>query len=148
MTSSPPDPRDPGQTQASSDWLKGLPPRPPQRDLGPLQLAWLGDAIWELHQRLHHCRLPAQAKDLHQAVVAAVRADAQSRLLQQLEPLLRQAELDLVRRARNRAGPGPRRGEAASYGQATGFEALLGWLFLNDPPRLVELLDHLKENAP
>jgi ribonuclease-3 family protein len=41
-----------------------------------LQLAWLGDAIWELHQRLHHCRLPAQSKDLHQAVVASVRADA------------------------------------------------------------------------
>ena len=92
--------------------------------------------------------MPAQSKDLHQAVVAAVRADAQSRQLQQLEPLLRQAELDLVRRARNRAGPGPRRGEAASYGQATGFEALLGWLFLHDPTRLVELLDHLKENVP
>ena len=148
MTSSPPDPRGPGQTQASSNWLKGLTASPPQRDLGPLQLAWLGDAIWDLHQRLHHCRLPAQSKDLHQAVVAAVRADAQSRQLQQLEPLLRQAELDLVRRARNRAGPGPRRGEAASYGQATGFEALLGWLFLHDPTRLVELLDHLKENVP
>jgi len=116
--------------------------------LGPLQLAWLGDAIWELHQRLHHCRLPAQSKDLHQAVVASVRADAQAKLLQRLETRLRADEVDLVRRARNRAGPGPRRGEASSYGQATGFEALLGSLFLHDPARLVELLDHLKENDP
>jgi ribonuclease-3 family protein len=146
LTSSPPDPQVPAQ--ASSDWLDGLVARPPRRALGPLQLAWLGDAIWELHQRLHHCQLPAQSKDLHQAVVAAVRADAQARLLQQLEPELRPEELDLVRRARNRAGPGPRRGEASSYGQATGFEALLGWLFLHDPARLVELLDHLKENDP
>lgn len=110
-----------------------------------MQLAWLGDAVWELHQRLHHCRLPAQSRDLHRAVVANVRADAQARLLQRLEPLLRPAELDLVRRARNRAGPGPRRADPSSYGQASGFEALLGWLFLNDPARLVELLDHWEE---
>ena len=57
-------------------------------------------------------------------------------------------ELDWVRRGRNRAGRGPRRGDAADYGQATGFETLLGWLFLHDPARLVELLDHLEENDP
>jgi hypothetical protein len=32
------------------------PPLPNSVDLGPLQLAWLGDAVWELHQRLLHCR--------------------------------------------------------------------------------------------
>jgi ribonuclease-3 family protein len=53
-----------------------------------------------------------------------------------------------VRRGRNRAGQGPRRGDAAAYGQATGFETLLGWLFLHDPGRLAELLDHLQENDP
>jgi propanediol dehydratase large subunit len=57
-------------------------------------------------------------------------------------------ERDLVRRGRNRAGRGPRQGDAAAYGLATGFEALLGWLFLHDPPRLVELLDHLEEIDP
>ncbi|HBH74231.1 MAG TPA: ribonuclease III, partial [Synechococcales bacterium UBA10510] len=31
---------------------------PPSGELGPLQLAWLGDAVWELHQRLRHCRQP------------------------------------------------------------------------------------------
>lgn len=85
---------------------------------------------------------------MHRAVVAAVRAEAQATLLQSLEPVLHPQERDLVRRARNRAGQGPRRGDAQSYGQATGFEALLGWLFLHDPARLVELLDHLKENVP
>ena len=55
--------------------------------------------------------------------------------------------LDLVRRGRNRAGPGPRRGDAATYGQATGFETMLGWLFLRNPGRLAELLDHLEETA-
>ncbi len=80
--------------------------------------------------------------------MAAVRADAQAEQLQQLEPLLNAAEQDLVRRGRNRAGQGPRRADAANYGRATGFESLLGWLFLHNPARLAELLDHLKENAP
>lgn len=114
-------------------------------DLGPLQLAWLGDAVWELHQRQKHCKQPGRAEDLHRAVVAEVRADAQARLVQILEPLLDPQEQDLVRRGRNRAGRGPRRGDAATYGLATGFETLLGWLFLNNPVRLQELLDHLDQ---
>ena len=104
--------------------------------------------MWELHQRLQRCREPARAQDLHRQTVGAVHAGAQAEALQKLEGWLSEAEQDLVRRGRNRAGRGPRKGDAAAYGQATGFEALLGWLFLHDPPRLVELLDHLKENDP
>jgi len=141
LTSSPPE-------SGPGAWITGAGPQAPSADLGPLQLAWLGDAVWELHLRLQHCQTPARAKDLHRAVVAAVRADAQARVLEQLEPQLTSAEKELVRRARNRSGQGPRRGDAASYGLATGFEALLGWLFLHDRARLVELLDHLKENVP
>ena len=33
-------------------------------------MAWLGDAIWETHQRLRYCHRPARSKDLHKAVVA------------------------------------------------------------------------------
>jgi ribonuclease-3 family protein len=114
-------------------------------DLGVQQLAWLGDAVWELHQRLRHCHSPARSRDLHRAVVQAVRAEAQVLALQRLEPHLSDPERDLVRRGRNRAGRGPRRGDAAAYGQATGFETMLGWLFLQNPSRLAELLDHLEE---
>ncbi|WP_254967003.1 ribonuclease III domain-containing protein [Cyanobium sp. CH-040] len=122
------------------------PTSPPE--LGPLQLAWLGDAVWELHQRLLHCRTPGRPRDLHRQVVASVRAEAQARALSQLDDLLRDQERDLVRRGRNRAGRGSRSVDAATYGQATGFEALLGWLFLHDQPRLHELLDHLQKTDP
>ncbi len=132
----------------STEWLAGLTPQPPGAELGPLQLAWLGDAVWELHHRLQRCRRPARSQTLHQQVVQVVRADAQAQALECLDSLLSEAERDLVRRGRNRAGRGPRRGDAAAYGQATGFETLVGWLFLHNPPRLVELLDHLKENDP
>ena len=127
--------------------LSGLPHALAGPELGPLQLAWLGDAVWELHQRLRQCQRPGRSADLHRAVVAAVRADAQALALEQLEPLLREQELDWVRRGRNRAGRGPRAGEAGVYGRATGFETMVGWLFLQNPSRLAELLDQLEENA-
>ena len=114
-------------------------------DLGPLQLAWLGDAVWELHQRLRHCRQAGRAKDLHRAVVSEVRADAQAAALERLDPWLTDEERDLVRRGRNRAGRGPRGGDPAAYGKATGFETMVGWLFLQNPARLAELLDRLEE---
>lgn len=132
---------------AACRWLQGLTPPQPDSELGPLQLAWLGDAVWELHQRLRHCGRPGRGSDLHRAVVAEVKAEAQARALARLEPLLLQEERDMVRRGRNRSGPGPRRGDPATYGQATGFETMLGWLFLRNPGRLAELLDHLEETA-
>ena len=78
-------------------------------------------------------------------MVAEVKADAQAAVLECLEPFLNDQEKDLVRRGRNRAGRGPRRGEASVYGRATGFETMVGWLFLQNPARLAELLDRLDE---
>ncbi len=153
MSSPPPE-------RPTADWLRGIQPRPGPSagdpdpapglgdGIGPLQLAWLGDAVWELHQRLRHCRQPGRGDDLHRAVVEEVRAAAQARALQRLEPWLEPGELDLVRRGRNRAGRGPRRGDAAVYGRATGFETMVGWLFLRNPERLAQLLDHLDETDP
>jgi ribonuclease-3 family protein len=130
-----------------SDWIHGWTGTGGGDELGPLQLAWLGDAVWELHQRLRHCRSPGRADVLHRAVVEQVCADAQARALKQLEPLLDDRERDLVRRGRNRAGRGPRRGDAAVYGMATGFETMVGWLFLNNPARLAQLLDSLESDG-
>jgi len=124
-----------------------MPAQGPDGDLGALQLAWLGDAVWDLHQRLRLCRHPGRAGDLHRAAVAQVKAEAQAHALQQLDPWLQPEEREQVRRGRNRAGAGPRGGDRALYGQATGFETMLGWLFLRNPGRLAELLDHLDETA-
>ena len=41
---------------------------------------------------------------------------------------------------------GPRKGDAAIYARATGFETMLGWLFLKNPERLAQLLDRLEES--
>ena len=130
-----------------SNWIRSQFPSGINEQLGPLQLAWIGDAVWELHQRLRHGARPGRSDQLHLAVVADVRADAQSRLLSWLEDseLLSSEELDIVRRGRNSAGRGPRRADASVYGRATGFETMVGWLFLNNPARLAELFDHLEQ---
>ncbi|KEF43393.1 MAG: ribonuclease III [Cyanobium sp. CACIAM 14] len=141
MAASPP-PEGPGC------WLASLPAQASGRPLATAQLAWLGDAVWELHQRLRQCQTPGRAADLHRAVVAEVQAEAQAQALRRLEPLLREEERRLVLRGRNQAGRGPRRGSSAAYGQATGFETMLGWLFLQNPRRLAELLDHLEKTEP
>jgi ribonuclease III family protein len=141
LAASPP-PEGPGQ------WVACVPAQAPATPLATAQLAWLGDAVWELHQRLRHCRQPARASDLHLAVVAEVQAEAQAEALRRLDPLLSEAERRLVLRGRNQAGRGPRRGTPQAYGQATGFETMLGWLFLQDPRRLAELLDHLEKTDP
>ena len=129
-------------------WLSHLPPSPADSNLGPLQLAWLGDAVWELHQRLRHCQRAGRSDQLHRAVVAKVKAEAQAQALQQLEPLLNDNERDLARRGRNRAKGSCRGGSASTSGQATGFETMLGWLFLRNPQRLAELLAHLDKTDP
>ncbi len=141
MAASPP-------PEPTASWLAGLAPTDATPDLPPLQLAWLGDAVWELHQRRRECHRPGRPQDLHRAVVSRVRATAQAEALAWLEPMLRDGERDLVRRGRNRAGRGPRGGDPALYGQATGFETMLGWLFLRDPQRLAELLDALEMPQP
>lgn len=149
MANSPPDALSHQASSGSGSlWLTSLPNRTAEAELNILQLAWLGDAVWELHQRLLRCQSPGRPAELHHRVMARVKAGGQALALDQLRPHLRPEEIEMVRRGRNRAGRGPRPQEASVYGQATGFETMVGWLFLRDPRRLAELLDHLEETDP
>ncbi len=127
-----------------TDWIRCLEPSGCPDELGALQLAWLGDAVWELYQRRRFCEKPAKGKDLHLSVVSLVKAEAQAQALENLEISLTNYEKNLVRRGRNRVGRGSRKVNLAIYGKATGFETLIGWLFLKNPSRLAQLLDRLE----
>ena len=113
-------------------------------DIGVIQLAWLGDSVWELHQRLRHVHFPLKSKELHLSVVNEVKAISQAKSLQDIEHLLNSFEIDLIRRARNKSKRYPKSSDPIVYSKATGFETLIGWLFLKDPKRLSKIFEYLE----
>ena len=113
-------------------------------EIGVIQLAWLGDSVWELHQRLRHIQIPLKSKELHLSVVNEVKAKSQSKSLGKIEHLLNANEIDLIRRARNKTKRYPKSSDPSVYSRATGFETLIGWLFLKDPQRLATIFEYLE----
>ena len=124
-------------------WIQNLVPHGSPEEIGVIQLAWLGDSIWELHQRLRYVHMPLKSKELHLSVVNEVKAQAQSKSLDEIEHLLNAHEINLIRRARNKTKRFPKSSDPEVYSRATGFETLLGWLFLKDPKRLSEIFEYL-----
>jgi ribonuclease III family protein len=117
----------------------------PVQQVSPVSLAYIGDAVYELYIRTSLLLPLKRSRDYHQDVVALVRAETQAQHLQILLPLLTDLELATIKRGRNAASGGPRRLDPELYRQATGFETLIGYLYLTDPSRLQELLAALPQ---
>jgi len=113
------------------------------RSLSPLALAYIGDAVYELFVRSRLLMPARQIRTFHQEVVDHVRAEQQALYLECLRPHLSETEIDVLRRARNAASGRKARASLRDYRQATAFEALLGYLYLSDPQRLMEVLAYL-----
>ena len=110
----------------------------------PLNLAFLGDSVHTLYVReaLLKKLSPISAKELHSACSKYCRASAQASALEKLLPSLSEEELDIVRRARNsKSHEAPKNVELKVYKQATSFEALVGYLYLQKSPRLEMILE-------
>ncbi|MBK1990851.1 ribonuclease III [Sphaerospermopsis aphanizomenoides BCCUSP55] len=113
------------------------------QQISPSALAYVGDAIYELYVRMFYL-LPQQRPEIyHRLVVAQVRAETQALHLRSLTPHLRSNELEIVRRGRNAAISRPKRLDPEIYQQATSLETLVGYLYLTDYARLMELLQKL-----
>lgn len=108
----------------------------------PLLLAYVGDAVFELIVR---SRLVVagqrRIRDLHAETVAMVRAENQARLARKLYNHLSEQEQDIVRRGRNTKSTPPKNADMQEYRLSTGFEALIGYVYLKgDQARLAELI--------
>lgn len=113
--------------------------------LSPLVLAYVGDAVYELYIRTRLLPQISKVHDLHQAAVKYVQATAQAEQLQAWESDLTDQEKDIVRRGRNAKGGVPRHTDMVEYRYSTGFEALVGYLYLSGKSqRLGELLATIK----
>lgn len=102
--------------------------------VSPLVLAYVGDAVWELYVRsqlVAEWGTDSRVNELHGLAKQAVNAESQSAMVHALMEYLDDEERDVVRRGRNvRPGHVPRTSGPANYRYATGFEALLGFLYL------------------
>ena len=101
-------------------------------EAGPLTLAYMGDAVFELLTRerivLAGEKPPAELNRLARGYVTAV---AQSAAVERLLPLLDEDETAVYKRGRNaNSAHAPKSAGAVEYRRATGLECLFGYLYL------------------
>lgn len=126
-----------GQGEATRDERK-------VRMMNPLTLAYMGDAVYEAYIRkylIEDCDL--LVRDLHRRAICFVRAKAQAEIVHDLMEELTQEEWEIVKRGRNqKSATIPKNAQIIDYKYATGFEALLGYLFLlGRLERLITIMD-------
>ena len=102
------------------------------KEYSPLTLAYIGDCIYDLIIKTKVISEGnKQVKKLHQETSSMVQASAQSEMMRALQPLLTEEEHAVYRRGRNAKSVSPAKNQSLTdYRRATGFEALMGWLYL------------------
>jgi ribonuclease III family protein len=113
--------------------------------LNSLALAYVGDAVYEIYVRRHLLQSgKVKPNHLHREGTKYVSAKAQCRVLFKMmdEKLLSEEELAVVMRGRNaKSGTVPKNTDVQTYHYSTAFEALMGFLYLNEKiERLEELI--------
>jgi len=109
----------------------------------PLVLAYVGDALYELFVRLTALGHETKVRHLHRMVTGLVKASTQAGILKNIEHQLTEEEQTAAKRGRNaKTGHTPKNATVVDYRLATGFEALLGYLFFTgNDDRLTEILN-------
>ena len=108
--------------------------------LPPLVLAYVGDAVFELIVRTRKAAGGDKVNRIHRGVVNLVSAKAMAEYYRLLEPYLTEEETDVLHRGRNVKSRKSTSAGVAQYHMSTGFEALVGYLFLS---KQEERLEHL-----
>jgi len=111
-------------------------------------LAYLGDAIYEVYiRKLLIDKGIVKTNLLQKEAIKYVSAKSQVRILNKLinDNILTERELEIVKRGRNNSKDShPKNTDVVTYKLSTGFEALIGYLYLNDKDRLLEILQKIE----
>lgn len=113
------------------------------RSYSPLTLAYIGDGIYDLVIRsMVVGEGNTRVNDLHRHTSQIVKAHAQSEMIEKLLPELSEEELVIYKRGRNaKSATMAKNATVGDYRRATGFEALMGYLYLEDKTeRMMELI--------
>lgn len=114
----------------------------------PAQLAYAGDAVYEMLVRSYIIKNHDYSVNLmHREAIRFVKARAQANLVKELDSILSEEEKKIVKRGRNaKVTSSPKNADLMDYRYATGFEALLGYLYLNNEiDRLLLLFNKIIE---
>lgn len=136
------------QRLVDSMFVRGEDGRPRERyaavcteTLHPLVLAYVGDAYFSLYVRTRLLSFEQnKVRVLHRFGAQIVSAVWQSEAYLALEAMLTEAEKALFRRGRNAKSHAPRSSSVTEYRASTGFEALLGALYLDGRTARLEQL--------
>ncbi|MBE0701318.1 MAG: ribonuclease III [Acholeplasmataceae bacterium] len=112
-------------------------------NLNGLTLAYIGDAYYELCVRQHLLdKKLTHVNELHRQAIRFTASTAQAKII--LHWLngehMTESEIDLFKKGRNYSGPGRKNVDAKTYHLATGFESLIGSLYLNHRERADQLI--------
>lgn len=108
-----------------------------------LTLAYLGDAYYELEIRNHLIKKGfTKVKELHNYAVKFTSGTAQAHIIEQmiLDNYLLEEEITIFKRGRNNSSSGRKNIDAKTYTTATGFEAVVGYLYINNQDRLNDFI--------
>ncbi len=118
--------------------------RPDVRELSSLSLAFIGDSVYELYVRTKILQKGSRpANELHKIAVGYVKAKAQSLAMHEILDSLTEEEIGIYKRGRNtHIHTVPKNADMNEYRQATGLEALVGYLYITgQTERLNEVLE-------
>ena len=115
------------------------------RSYSPLTLAYIGDGVYELIIRTILVKKGnCPVNRLHKKASSLVKAGAQSAIMEVIEEKLTPEELSVYRRGRNAHSPTmAKHATMADYRRATGFEALMGYLYLKEDYTRMLTLVHM-----
>ncbi len=110
--------------------------------LSPLVLAFVGDTVYDLFVRTMLVTSSTNGVDkLHKTATKYVCCAAQSDSFRRIEEMLSEKEMSVFKRGRNAKSHPPKNADTAQYHNATGLEALIGYLFLSgNSERLYEIM--------
>lgn len=115
---------------------------PEPKQLNPVLLAYIGDVVFSMYVRLRLLPTSGHVRVIHDLGSKMVSAVCQCHAMTILEQQLTEEEQAVFRRGRNAKSTVPKSASVHEYRMATGFEALVGWLFLEErQQRLEEILD-------
>ena len=113
------------------------------REVSPLSLAYIGDAVYEVYIRTYIMKdTNMPVNKLHKAATSYVKAKAQSDIVMALADKLTEEETAVYKRGRNaHSYTSAKNADIVDYRRATGFEALIGYLYLSgEKERLEEIV--------